>query len=191
MYVFTNVYEPSDDTWLLLESLEKLNGRKYSVCLDLGSGTGIVGIFLLKSNICERVFFVDINEYALENTAYNIAYNNLWSRGIVIGNDSGECFKEHIFDLVVSNPPYLPGVPKDLYDKALLSGPKGFETITNFIDSVSKIIKRGGLFFLVYSSLSNPSVIEEYLSMKGFSIINKSSKHFFFEDIIVAEAVKK
>ncbi len=176
---------------MLIESLEKLKGEKYRVCLDLGSGTGIVGIFLLKNNICEKVFFIDINENALENTIYNITYNNLLGRGIIINNYSGDCFKEYVFDLVVSNPPYLPGVPKDLYDKALLSGPSGFETIIDFIDSVSKIIKPGGLFFLVYSSLSNPCVIEEHLSMKGFSIINKFSKHFFFEDIIVVEAVKK
>ncbi len=185
------MYEPGDDTWLLIESLEKLRGEKYKVCLDLGSGTGIVGIFLLKNNICEKVFFIDINENALENTIYNLINNNLLGRGIAINNRSGNCFKEHVFDLVVSNPPYLPGVPKDLYDKALLSGPSGFETIIDFIDSVSKIIKPGGLFFLVYSSLSDPRVIEEYLSMKGFSIINKFSKHFFFEDIIVVEAVKK
>ena len=185
------MYEPGDDTWLLIKSLEKLRGKRYRVCLDLGSGTGVIGIFLLKNRICEKVFFIDISEYALENTIYNLIYNNLTGRGVVINNHSGDCFKEHIFDLVVSNPPYLPGVPKDLYDKALLSGPGGFETIISFIDSASKIIKSGGLFFLVYSSLSNPRVIEEYLSMRGFSIINKFSKHFFFEDIIVVEAVKK
>ncbi len=189
--MFINVYEPGDDTWLLISSLEKLRGKKYRVCLDLGSGTGIVGIFLLKNNICERVFFIDINEYALENTLYNLTYNNLLGRGITINNYGGNCFRENMFDLVVSNPPYLPGVPKDSYDKALLSGPSGFETIIDFIDSVSKVIKPSGLFFLVYSSLSNPRIIEEYLSMKGFSIINKFSKHFFFEDIIVVEAIKK
>jgi release factor glutamine methyltransferase len=163
---------------------------KHYLCLDLGSGTGIIGIYLLKNNICQRVVFVDINEYALLNTQYNLYLNRLVDKGVVMDIDNSYSLINNYFELVTANPPYLPGELRDIYDEALISGPRGYEKVLYFIDSAYSVLKCNGYLYLVYSSLSKPRIIEDYLS-RFFSIRRRVSKHFFFEDIIGVEAVKK
>lgn len=44
------------------------------VCMELGSGTGLAGIFMARAGV-KRVFVTDIGEAVLQNCAYNIAAN--------------------------------------------------------------------------------------------------------------------
>jgi len=159
--------------------------------MDLGSGTGILGIYLLTSNICELVVFTDINEIALLNTIHNLIINNSIHRGIVMLVDRLENLYNGYFNLIVSNPPYLPGIPGDPYDKALMGGEKGYETIIYFIDVAGSILKENGIFYLLFSSLSKPEIILDSLNKRGFKLLSKKSKHFFFEDLFLVEAVRK
>jgi len=159
---------------------------------DLGSGTGIIGIHALVEKLVERIVFVDVNPHATLNVDYNLGLNNLYGRGIVVTADVRHCvpFLGGFFDVVYANPPYLPGVPRDVYEASLLGGPRGFEAVLGFIDTASRILVDNGRLFLVYSSLSNPSIIESYMSRKCFRIVNRVVKHVFFEDIIAVEAVR-
>jgi release factor glutamine methyltransferase len=61
------VYRPSEDSWLLVSLLSE---RKPSgnICLDLGSGSGIIGLYALLNGFCDRVVFVDIDEDAVKST---------------------------------------------------------------------------------------------------------------------------
>ncbi len=164
--------------------------EKHNLCLDLGSGTGIIGIYLLKSNICQRVVFIDVNEYALLNTEYNLRLNRLRGNGVTMGIDHFNSLTNNYFELVTANPPYLPGESRSVYDEALISGPKGYERVLYFIDFAYNVLKCNGYLYLVYSSLSSPKIIEDHLS-KFFNIRGRVSRHFFFEDIIGVEAAKK
>jgi release factor glutamine methyltransferase len=186
--VFENVYEPSDDTWLLIEIIRR--NKEHYLCLDLGSGTGIIGIYLLKNNICQRVVFIDVNEYALLNTQYNLYLNRLLGNGVVMSTNNYNSLVNNYFELVTANPPYLPGESRDIYDEALISGPRGYEKVLYFINFAYNVLRCNGYLYLVYSSLSNPKIVEGYLS-RFFIIRRKVSRHFFFEDIIGVEAVKK
>jgi len=159
---------------------------------DLGSGTGIIGIYVLVEKLVERMVFIDVNPHAARNVVYNLSLNNLYGRGIVMITDICHRvpFLERSFDVVYANPPYLPGVPRDAYEASLLGGPRGFEAVLGFIEAASRILVDNGRLFLVYSSLSNPPVIESYMSKKCFRIVNRVVKHVFFEDIIAVEAVR-
>lgn len=135
--------------------------------------------------------FIDKNPSAVYNTMVNLAINRLLDRGIVVqGSVVDGFFLESVFDLVVANPPYLPGVPIDDYDEALLSGPLGYETVVLFIEIASRILVNGGRLFLVFSSLSRPRYVMDALGENGFRILRVRKKHFFFEDIIGVEAEK-
>lgn len=94
------------------------------------------------------------------------------------------------FELVVANPPYLPGEPVNEYESSLLTGVFGYETIVSFIEAASRVLRGNGLLYLVYSSLSNVDIIESVLN-KYFRVINKFSKKFFLEDIVIVEARRK
>lgn len=187
--VYNDVYEPSDDTWLLIETIS--TNKHFSNCVDLGCGTGAVGLYLLSKNICSKTLFIDISQKALLNTIYNLKLNNYQHRGIAILIDDSDFVEREYFDLVVANPPYLPGTPIDSYDYALVGGIEGYETVLKFIDLAHVLLRENGVLYLVYSSLSKPRIVEKYLSAKCFSIIRRNIKHFFFEDIIAVEAVKK
>ncbi|ADI31170.1 methyltransferase [Staphylothermus hellenicus] len=171
--------------------METIRDNNYfNNCIDLGCGTGVVGLYLLSKNICSKTVFIDINPVALLNTVYNLKLNYYQHRGLV-ASISSDSILENYFDLVVANPPYLPGIPENLYDYSLVGGSGGYEAVLEFIDLAYYFLVENGVFYLVYSSLSQPSIIENYLSKKCFRIIRKNIKHFFFEDIIVVEAVKK
>jgi len=189
--IYSEVYEPSDDTWFLIEVLEKrLLGERFGRCLDLGCGSGVVGLYLLSRGICLETFFIDVNEYALINSRDNLLLNNLGHRGLPIHiSDLDGLFREPAFDLVVANPPYLPGSPRDRYEYSIYCGARGYETIVDFIDFSHQVLEDSGRLYVVYSSLSNVGVVEDHLR-KRFQLNNRWSRHFFFEDIYVVEAVK-
>ncbi len=135
--------------------------------------------------------FVDKNPQATYNTMINLEINELLDRGIVVQGSIMDGFLlDSVFDVVVANPPYLPGVPVDEYDEALLSGPLGYETVVLFIETASRILVNGGRLFLIFSSLSRPRYVMEALRENRFKILRVRKKHFFFEDIIGVEAEK-
>lgn len=174
----------------IIENRLVRNKARFRNCLDLGCGSGILGIYLLTSNTCGRVVFVDSNQYAIENTRENTYLNHVIHRSLLLYSDSRILNLLNQFDLVIGNPPYLPGEPVNLYDSSLLTGPRGYETIVSFIEKSYELLRENGLLYITYSSLSNTSVVESVLN-KRFRVINKFSKRFFLEEIYVVEALRK
>ena len=64
------VYEPSEDTFLLRDALEKESWNGTESVLEVGCGTGIVSIFLCKR--VKEVFSLDINMRAVSCTKQNM-----------------------------------------------------------------------------------------------------------------------
>ncbi|MET1159373.1 MAG: methyltransferase [Thermoprotei archaeon] len=168
----------------------RLRGEKLDLCIDLGCGTGILGIHLLCSNICNKTVFVDIDKDALNTTHYNLYHTKLFPRALLILTENAYSLFEENADLVVANPPYLPGTPIYHLDHTVVSGPIGYERPLLFIATAYKLLKRSGILYLVYSSLSNADVIEAYLK-KFFDIRYKTTKRFFYEELYGVEAIKK
>ncbi|HEC89110.1 MAG TPA: methyltransferase domain-containing protein, partial [Thermoplasmatales archaeon] len=95
---FGEVYEPADDSYMLIEAIEVNEGEK---ALDMGCGTGIVAIHLANAGC--NVTAADIKEKALENTRENAERNGVKIRIVksdLFSNIDGK------FDIIVFNPPY-------------------------------------------------------------------------------------
>lgn len=183
-----DVYRPSDDTWLIIDTIENRNPRG-DLCLDLGSGSGVLGLFLLLNNLCRRVVFVDISEDAVESTKLNTLLNNVMHLSLIVLSDE-KTLRERSIDVVLSNPPYLPIRDPGRVDIAVEGGLEGYETVLYFIEYASEVLVNRGLFYLVYSSLSRPEYIVDQLGKRGFNIEYSNSRRFFFETIYVVECVK-
>ena len=72
--------------------------------LDLGCGTGVVGIYCAHFTAPENVFMIDISPLAVETARKNAARNGLALSASV--SDGFRDFAETGFDLILSNPPY-------------------------------------------------------------------------------------
>jgi release factor glutamine methyltransferase len=104
--------EPRADTETLVDlALSHLAGRgglerPFSI-LDLGTGTGAIGLALLAELPNATALLTDISTDALATAAQNASANGLKDRAIF---QQGSWFDgiEDRFDLVVSNPPYIP-----------------------------------------------------------------------------------
>ncbi len=158
-WVNEEVLIPRPETELLVEKcIQLLEGVESPKILDIGTGSGAISIALGKEVKNSMVLGVDISSGALEvaqkNKKENNASNVKFLKSDILENVSYRCF-----DLIVSNPPYIPLFEYEtLEDKVLKYEPKLALTAPNnglyFYEEISKnalgyLIKGGFLAFEV------------------------------------------
>lgn len=122
--------------------------------LDLCTGSGCVAIAVKKSAECE-MYASDVSKEALE-----LAKENAERLGADIKFSSGSLFipfRKKRFDIILSNPPYIPsgdinGLDKEVKDYeprlALDGGADGLDYYRDICSSVKKHLKNGGKLIL-------------------------------------------
>ncbi len=194
MKVSKEVYSPAEDSYLLEECIlkENLVGKK---CLDLGTGSGVQGIAMLKSS-AKELTCVDINPVALKVSKNNILgclENSKKERTQYVGH-SKQCLKfkksnlfsslkKEKFDFIAFNPPYVPSDEVKWVD--LDGGENGRETIDKFLNSFANHLNKNGVLLLLISSLNKPSEIKKKLKELGFTVKVIGKKKLFFEELLV------
>ncbi|MBQ0134788.1 MAG: peptide chain release factor N(5)-glutamine methyltransferase, partial [Clostridiales bacterium] len=103
---------PRSDTEVLVETALRLLKEKQKAdarILDLGCGSGCIGIALGHFLPAGRITAVDISPGALELTRRTIAANALSCRSAVMEADilASPPMRMGSYDLIVSNPPYI------------------------------------------------------------------------------------
>lgn len=141
---------PRHDTETLVEEAVK-RSRDARRVLDIGVGSGCIAISLAKALPDAEVLGVDISAEALE-----IARKNALRNGVKVEFLEGSMFEAvngSAFDLIVSNPPYIPST--DLADlqpevrdfepiKALDGGVDGLDFYRSMIPQAARYLGRGG-----------------------------------------------
>lgn len=98
---------PRADTETLAEqALLLAKERNYTTCLDLCTGSGCLAVSLAALGSL-AVTAADVSPAALRIAAENIQKNNVSTLVTLLGSDMFEQI-EGRFDLIVSNPPYIP-----------------------------------------------------------------------------------
>lgn len=107
-YVDENVLIPRQDTESLIEKILQEN-QKHSIQtgIDIGTGSGCIGISLAHYIKGLRMTLVDISERALEIAARNIKSNGLEDVMMTLQSNILQAYKGDKVDLIVSNPPYI------------------------------------------------------------------------------------
>ena len=117
--------------------------------IDLGTGSGVIGLTLEKKISTNSVDLVDISLDALKITQKNV--ENLNSKANIINNN----FLENInkkYDVIISNPPYIMNneeiesiVKNNEPHIALYGGEDGLDAYRNILKEARKNLKEKGL----------------------------------------------
>jgi len=187
-YVLPEVYEPSDDTFLLADNLMIERG---SEVLDVGAGCGILSVVAAKT--AGRVVATDLNPHAVECAEINVKLNGLLGK---IEVRHGSLFKtvkpNEKFDVIIFNPPYLPTSEAEAgqgwLEKAWAGGPTGREIVDMFLKEAPKHLKRPGKILLVQSTLSDVTKTVRLLREYGLEPKILAEKKLDFESIKLIQA---
>ncbi|MEM0015529.1 MAG: class I SAM-dependent methyltransferase [Saccharolobus sp.] len=178
-----NTYEPAEDTELLLRIIKIHKGDKV---LDMGSGSGILGIYALK--LGGKVIFIDINPYAILSTLCSLGLNRLDDKDYNIVNcNLLDCIREEKFDVAIFNPPYLPFEEYDSWIGYSWSGGKnGSDIIIKFLREITS--KR---VYILYSSLSDEDSILTEIKRREYIISQKYERVIGYERLVALELIRK
>lgn len=167
---------PRHDTELLVTESLRVVSEAQRV-LDIGSGSGCVAIALARSLPGATVVSVDISSEALELARGNAALNS-----VSVDFRQGSLFepvKGERFDLVVSNPPYIPAadiesLQPEVRDyeprSALDGGADGFDFYRSIIPAAPDHLTPGG-WLLLEVGIGQSAAVTEIFAKNGFSAI--------------------
>ena len=184
------------DSVLLSDFAKKIpNNAKV---LDLGTGTGILGILLCGKTNLDKIYGVEIQEEVSKMAQKSILLNNLSERFEIINDNIknlNNYFENDSFDVIISNPPYKKdnsGI-KNGSETKLISRHEITANLEDFISVSSKMVKSNcslymvhrperlsDLFFLLKKYKLEPKklrTVQSYFDSKPKLILVKATKN--------------
>lgn len=166
------VYPAQGDTWLLAEVLRREPVfAPGSRVLDLGTGSGALAVIAAQHGAAE-VTAVDVSRRALATAWLNARRRGLRVR--VRRGDLGGPVDGERFDLVLSNPPYVPAavdrLPQRGVARAFDGGCDGRAVLDRVGAQAARLLVPGGTLLLVHSALCGVAETEERLDAEGFDV---------------------
>lgn len=181
---------PRSDTEILVEkAVEYLKNTKNPQVLDLCAGSGCIGISIAKDYPHSTVTLVEKFDkafrYLEQNIKLNDAKNAKALKGDVLKGDASD----GIYDLIVSNPPYIPPNEMSIIspetnfepETALLGGEDGMLFYKAIIENYKKSLKKGGMLGFevginedeAVANLLKEALFENITVTKDFNGINR------------------
>ena len=129
--------------------------RNNSTVLDLGTGTGIIGILLCAKTKLSKIYGIDIQKDVCDMAFRSIKLNNLEDKFEIINTnikDLQNIFEESSFEAIVSNPPYKKDNSglKNESETKLISRHEITASLEDFISVSSKLLKNNGSIYMVH-----------------------------------------
>ncbi len=161
LMVDSRVLIPRPETEAVVEvalaELDRLGGRDRTCqVVDLGTGSGAIGLSIAVERVRTQVMLTDQSPEALQVARANIA--GLGRPGARISTGLGSWFDAlpqdlmHKVDLIISNPPYVPAdlpLPPEVVDwepvGALRSGPDGTDDLRVLILQAGEWLQKDGV----------------------------------------------
>lgn len=193
---YDKVYEPAEDSFLLLDALEEdleaIKQRQPLTCVEIGPGSGIVITALAKALGIgnSHCMAVDINPYACRMTQRTSRLNEDCPVE-VLNMDLLGGFRDGCVDLLVFNPPYVPTseeAGQELEEqigefseeghnlvKSWAGGLDGMEVTRRVFRDLDRILSKDGVFYLLLIKENKPLEVITWLTRKGFTgkIVNE------------------
>lgn len=192
-YVGKGVLIPRPETEILVNILSNENLKGKSV-LDICAGTGAIGISVAKLYKAD-VTCSDISNEAIEYIEKNVELNDVDIN--IIRSDLFTNIKE-TFDIIVSNPPYIPtdeianledNVKKYEPILALDGGKDGLHFYKSIVEKAPEFLKNGGKLYFEIGHDQGEDV--KKLLMSKFEDIRIIKDYNDFDRIVIATLRRK
>lgn len=211
------VFIPRPETEILVETAinsvasRQAPGTSRIKILDIGTGSGCIAVALAKNLPCSQIVAVDISQEALEIARQNAGLNGVEERihfiqsdllsaipacpVLPVGRQAGRRYPQSTFDLIISNPPYIPtnalkGLQREIHHEpqiALDGGCDGLDFYRRIIQDAPGFLKKGGLL-LMEIGFSQCNKIKNFLQMShNFEIMDIVKDYSGIERVLVAK----
>ena len=180
-YLDKNSLIPRQDTELIVDLvLNQFDKKSKLNILDLGTGSGVIGITLSKFYPNSLITISDISPKALKVANKNIKKHKVSNVNSIESNWFSAFKEEENFDLILTNPPYIAKGDVHLTNleinyeptNALVSANNGFSDIFKIIDSAANFLKPQGKLFIEHG-YTQAYEVKNYLQKKYFDTIKQ------------------
>lgn len=194
--VNSGVLIPRPETELLVDETLKLAQRVESPSiLEIGTGSGCISVTIASYIDNANIVASDISQQALNVANENIAYHNKKDTISLLRSDLVNSFQSKSFDIIVSNPPYIPdnefckletGVKNFEPKIALSGGENGLKYIKEIISDSKRVLKNEGWCVLEIGK-GQASSVEKLFEESGFIDISTKKDLNNIERVIRAK----
>ena len=197
--------DPRPDSEVIIDVLTKTfcNSSKHFQVLDLGSGSGCIGLSLIDEIKNASLLSVDICKQSLEILNKNANrlklvnrlhyakinwFENAWIENIKIITQKEKLFSKNKFDIIVCNPPYIKSSDIEklqtevkYYDPliSLDGGIDGCDSYRAIFKDLRKLLAKGGLclFEIGYDLLDNIKIILKEFNLNLIKVYKDFNGH--------------
>ena len=180
-YLDKNSLIPRQDTELIIDLVIKQFDKESKLnILDLGTGSGVIGITLSKLYPNSIITISDISSKALKVAKKNIKKHNVTNIRS-LESDWFDSFKDkELFDIILTNPPYISKDDDHLNNlelgyepsNALVASKNGFADIFKIIDTSPRFLNSEGLLMIEHGHTQGNRV-KNYFQQKSFNNIKQ------------------
>ncbi|EGW31552.1 uncharacterized protein SPAPADRAFT_56378 [Spathaspora passalidarum NRRL Y-27907] len=190
---YDKVYEPSEDSFLLLDCFEqeqdyirkRFGNTSSPLITEIGSGSGIVSTFFAKHILPKSVVLTtDVNPHACQttlNTAKQNQTENETLRLDAAQMNLTDAIRPKAIDVLIFNPPYVPAsevpdIPKDeadptWLDLALLGGEDGMVTTWQVLNNLQTTLSQDqGVAYILFCARNKPDEVAEKMRRQGWQV---------------------
>ena len=164
--VLPQVFNPGlfDTSRLLARALSARLLPPGSTVLDMGTGSGIAAVFA--AQWAGRIVAVDINPAAVRCARINALLNQVEDRVEVLQGDLFEPVRGRRFDVVLFNPPFYRGAPRDALDRAWRST----DTVERFAAELRQYLTPAGRAIIVLSTQGETPAFMSAFQSNGLTV---------------------
>jgi len=173
---------PRTGEFLASQIDSRLVQRDWEV-LDMGTGSGVCAVFAARH--ARRVVAVDINAAAVRCAGINALLNHLEHKIDVRHGDLFAPVPEERFDLILFNPPFVQGAPRDDRDRAWRSN----DVAERFAAGLGAHLKSGGSALVLLSTFGDGYVFLEEFRKQNFDISILAERRFVNERLTIFKLV--
>lgn len=172
-----SVLIPRDETeFLVRKAVDIINENNFKTALDIGTGSGCIACMIAKHTDCQ-IIGLDVSKDALNTALDNASRLNLFNKAIFRKSDIFSNVKPgESFDIIVSNPPYIPPCEKENIQTEVKFDPenalfthdeKGLEFYEKITKQAPEILNKGG--YLLYElGIGQSEDVKNIMVSNGF-----------------------